>query len=118
MNPEELMQYCQAKAGVSEDFPFDNNTLVFRVGGKIFALVGLEKYQFINLKCEPERAVELREKHSGIRPGYHMSKVHWNSVDLDGNIPVKLLQELIDHSYDLVFSSLSKKAQRQIEEEQ
>ena len=116
MNPEELRIYCLAKPDVSEAFPFDNNTLVFKVGGKMFALVGLNKYEFINLKCDPERAVLLREEYEGVKPGYHMNKQHWNSVNLDGSVPIPLVKELIDHSYDLVFSSLSKKLQQEIRE--
>ena len=98
-------------SGVSEDFPFDESTLVFKVLGKMFALVGLNrKPTQVNLKCDPERAIELREEYDGvIIPGYHMSKKHWNTIIFDSRLPKKLIYELIDHSYDLVVNGLSKK---------
>jgi predicted DNA-binding protein (MmcQ/YjbR family) len=109
MDLEFLRNYCLSKNGVSEDFPFDETTLVFRVGGKIFALTDVENIPFsINLKCDPEKAVELRELHESIVPGWHMNKKHWNTVFPDKSLPLKLLKELIDHSYDLVFNSLKK----------
>jgi predicted DNA-binding protein (MmcQ/YjbR family) len=109
MNIESYREYCLAKKGVTEDFPFDNETLVFKVGGKMFALTGIEQFKSINLKCDPERAIELREEYSGILPGYHMSKKHWNTVMMDGSVPMKLIKQLIDDSYDLVVSSLPKR---------
>ncbi len=114
MNPEVLHSYCMDKPGVTQDMPFDSSTVAYRVGGKIYALTSYDVYDFINLKCDPERAVELRELHEGIRPGYHMSKKHWNSVYLDGAVNDRLIKELIDHSYELVFHSLSKKLQAEI----
>lgn len=110
MNIEEFRQYCLSKKGVTEEFPFDEHTLVFKVMGKIFALSGLERLPpQVNLKCDPERAIELREEYDGdIIAGYHMSKVHWNTLMLQ-NLPPKLILELTDHSYDLVVTKFTKK---------
>jgi predicted DNA-binding protein (MmcQ/YjbR family) len=103
MNVDDILTHCLAKTGVEESFPFGEETLVFKVKGKIFLLLGLtnEPLQF-NAKCDPERAVELREQYDCIIPGYHMNKQHWNSVIIDGTLTNKQLKELIDHSYDLV----------------
>ncbi len=107
MNLEEFRDYCLSKQYVSEEFPFGPETLVYKVKGKIFAITGLDDPGFkVNLKCEPIRAEELRETHSEIIPGFHMSKKHWNTVDFEGNLSKKLLKELIDHSYGLVVKSL------------
>lgn len=114
MTLEYFRDYCLAKPGVTEDTPFDKDTLAFRVGGKIFSLTSINEFQYINLKCEPERAAQLREEHPGIVPGYHMSKTHWNSVSTQGNVPDQLILELADHSYDLIFGSLPKKQQAEI----
>ncbi|CAM4227307.1 MmcQ/YjbR family DNA-binding protein [Zobellia nedashkovskayae] len=110
MNIELFRDYCITKKGVTEEFPFDEKTLVFKVMGKMFALCALERLPSqVNLKCDPERAVELREEFDGnIIPGYHMSKVHWNTLLLD-SLPPKLITELIDHSYNLVISKFTKK---------
>jgi predicted DNA-binding protein (MmcQ/YjbR family) len=118
MNIEEFRDYCLSKKGVSESFPFDEQTLVFKVMGKMFAISGLEHQPArANLKCDPERAVELREEYDGlIRPGWHMNKHHWNTVELEMNIPHELLLELIDHSYELIVSSLTKKLQAELKE--
>ncbi|MCL6267145.1 MmcQ/YjbR family DNA-binding protein [Flagellimonas myxillae] len=115
MNVEELRELCLSKKGVTEEFPFDESTLVFKVMGKMFALVALERLPpQCNLKCDPERALELRETHDGdIIPGYHMSKKHWNTIMLD-NLPPKLIMELVDHSYALVVSGLTKKLKAQL----
>ncbi|OIQ21729.1 MAG: MmcQ-like protein [Flavobacterium sp. MedPE-SWcel] len=119
MNIQQFYEYCLAKKGVTEHFPFDENTLVFKVGGKMFALsslVGWEKGEAaINLKCDPERALELRAEYEGVQPGYHMSKKHWNTVTVDSDVAQSLLLEFIDHSYELVFKSLTKKLQAEIE---
>jgi predicted DNA-binding protein (MmcQ/YjbR family) len=109
MNVEEFRDYCISKKGVTEEFPFDNKTLVFKVMNKIFALTDINSFTSINLKCKPDRAVELREKYFGITPGYHMNKNHWNTLKTDSDVEDELLLELIDHSYYLVASSLSKK---------
>lgn len=102
-------EYCIAKPGVTEDFPFDKETLVFKVGGKMFALCHVEQFASVNLKCDPELAIELREQYPGILPGYHMSKKHWNTVATDGSISRKLFFKLVDDSYALVIATLPKK---------
>lgn len=116
MNIEEFRACCLAKKGVSEEFPFDADTLVFKVMGKMFALAPLERLPpQANLKCDPERAIELRESYDGvIMPGYHMSKVHWNTLFLE-QLPGDLIRELINHSYLLVVSKLPKKQQSALE---
>lgn len=103
--------YCLSKPGTSEDTPFDETTLCFKVGGKIFALTDIDLFESVNLKCDPERAIELREMYNGITPGYHMNKKHWNTVIFDGSVSDKLVLELVDHSYELVLKSLPKKQQ-------
>lgn len=108
MNITFFREYCLTKPGTTEDTPFDENTLCFKVGGKIFAIIDIEFFESVNLKCDPERAVELREQFDGIIPGYHMNKKHWNTVSFDGSVPDKLILELVDHSYDLIFNSLPK----------
>ncbi|MGK0389111.1 MAG: putative DNA-binding protein (MmcQ/YjbR family) [Maribacter sp.] len=109
MNIEDFHHYCLSKKGVEETFPFDDVTLVFKVMGKIFALIGLNSEEFkVNLKCDPERSIELREEYEEILPGWHMSKKHWNTVIFEGTLDNKMLMELIDHSYDLVVSKLKK----------
>lgn len=105
MTLEAFRAHCLKKPGFSEDFPFGPEVLVFRVAGKIFALMDTDGFVSVNLKCEPERAIELRERYSGITPGYHMNKRHWNTVLTDGSVPAKLLLELADHSYELVRAS-------------
>lgn len=113
MNIEQFREYCLAKRGTSEDFPFDEVTLCLRVMGKIFAITGLDRERFaVNLKCDPEFATELREHHPEIQPGWHMSKKHWNTVDFEGALDHRLLCQLIDHSYDQVVKTL-KKAERE-----
>ena len=110
MTLEDLQAYCAKKNGVTWDTPFGPDVLVFRVAGKIFALVSLTSFETMNLKCDPERAMELRERHEGITPGYHMNKQHWNTVDVTGSVPHRLILELVDHSYDLVWASLPKRS--------
>jgi predicted DNA-binding protein (MmcQ/YjbR family) len=97
------------KPGTTESFPFDEHVLVFKVHDKIFALTHIEEFSSINLKCDPQRAIELREKYEGIEPGYHMNKKHWNTISMDGSISEQIILDLIDHSYDLVFGSLPAK---------
>ncbi len=109
MNIEELREYCLSKKGAQECFPFDEDTLVVKVGGKMFALIDLIGDLSINLKCDPEKALELRENYSAIVPGYHMNKRLWNTVYINGSLSNKLIKELINHSYELVYSSLPKK---------
>ena len=118
MNLETYYEYCLAKKGVTEHFPFDEDTLVFKVGGKMFALSSLLQWEkgapSMNLKCDPERAQELRAEYDAIQPGFHMSKIHWNTIAVNQDVNDALLKELIDHSYDLVFKSLTKKIQSEI----
>ena len=114
MNIEEFRDYCLAKKGVTEDFPFDEKTLVFKVMGKMFALTGIDKFDFINLKCDPERSIELREQYAGVKPGYHMNKQLWNSVYLEMDVKDKLVYDLIDHSYELIVDSLTKKLKSEL----
>lgn len=110
MNIEEFRNYCLSKKGVEESFPFDEVTLVFKVLGKVFAITGLKAEEFrVNLKCDPERAVELREEYEDIIPGWHMNKKHWNTVYFEKGLETNLLMELIDHSYDCVVKGLRKK---------
>jgi predicted DNA-binding protein (MmcQ/YjbR family) len=106
---------CLSKKGVKEEFPFDETTLVFKVMGKIFAITNVDQFASVNLKCDPERAVELREQYDAVEPGYHMNKKHWNTVVIDGSIPDRLLHEWVDHSYDLVASALTKKEKAALE---
>jgi predicted DNA-binding protein (MmcQ/YjbR family) len=109
MNYEEIREYCISKAGVTEGLPFNDTALVFKVAGKMFALLDLsEESRGISLKCDPELAIELREQHPEVTPAWHFNKVHWNGVALDGAISFKLLKEWIDHSYDIVVASLPK----------
>ena len=109
MNVEQFREYALSKKGTSEDFPFDEVTLCLRVMGKIFAITGLDSIPFsVNLKCDPEYAEELREKHPEIQPGWHMSKKHWNTVAFEGTLDGQTLRELVDHSYDMVVKTLKK----------
>jgi predicted DNA-binding protein (MmcQ/YjbR family) len=102
MNIVTLREYCISKKGATESFPFGEDTLVFKTSGKIFALVNLDGDLSLNLKCDPALALELREKHSSVMPGYHMNKKHWNTIILDGTVPDKEVFSWIDHSYDLI----------------
>ncbi len=108
MNIESFRDYCLEKKGVTEDFPFDETTLVMKVMGKMFALTDTEENFKINLKCEPEKAIQLREQYSCVIPGYHMNKKYWNTVIVDGTIPTTTLKSWIDDSYNLVVAKLTK----------
>lgn len=118
MNIQQYFEYCLSKKAVTEHFPFDEDTLVFKVGGKMFALASLSEWEkgnpAVNLKCDPEWGEELRANYDDIKPGYHMSKVHWNTVSINCDVSDKMVRELIDHSYELVFKSLTKKIQAEI----
>lgn len=115
MHIEAFREYCLSKKGVEETFPFDKVTLVFKVMGKMFALTGLDNEEFtVNLKCDPEWSLELREAYPEIRAGYHMSKKHWNTVAFDEGLEEKFLCELIDHSYDMVVKGLTKKLKEEL----
>lgn len=113
MDVEALRSYCLALPMASEDFPFDETTLVFRVKGKIFAMIDLEDTTWFVLKCDPDYAVELRESHPEITGAWHMNKKHWNQVNLYGLLSDELIQSLIRHSYDLVVKKLPKKTKQQ-----
>jgi predicted DNA-binding protein (MmcQ/YjbR family) len=109
MNFEDYREYCLGKPFVSEGFPFDKSTLVFKVDGKMFALADVDVFNSVNLKADPVSSIEMRERYSAVQPGYHMNKKHWNTVIVNGDLPEDLFFKLIDDSYDLVFLSLSKK---------
>ena len=119
MNIESFFEFCLSKKAVTEHFPFDKDTLVFKVGGKMFALSSLKDWESgqpsINLKCDPEKAELLRAEYEGIIPGYHMSKVHWNTVAVNRDVPDGFINQLITDSYNLVLESLTKKLQLEIE---
>jgi predicted DNA-binding protein (MmcQ/YjbR family) len=109
MNVESFISYCSSLEGITEEFPFGPQTLVYKVNGKIFAIAGLEEFSRISLKCDPELAIELRERYPGVIPGYHLNKKHWNTVLMDHSIPDKLIREWIYHSYELVKGKPAKK---------
>jgi predicted DNA-binding protein (MmcQ/YjbR family) len=114
MDIQEVRRYCLSKNQAQECMPFDDMTLVFKVAGKIFALLSLEIDHGLNLKCDPGRVDELRERYSSIKPGYHMNKNHWNTLQLDGTLSGELIREMIDHSYDLIVDSLPKKRRTEL----
>lgn len=113
MNIESLREYCLSKPGVEETLPFGPDTLVFKVNNKVFLLTGLDEAELrFNVKCDPDKAIELREAFSCVVPGYHMNKKHWNTVLVDGSVSSKQLKEWIDHSYELVSTPLQKKKKK------
>lgn len=114
MHIEELRDYCINKKGVTESFPFDKVTLVFKVMNKMYALTTLDRELSINVKCDPEKSIVLRQEYEAIQPGFHMNKKHWNTVSIDGSLPIPLIKELIDHSYNLVVKSLPKKVREEL----
>jgi predicted DNA-binding protein (MmcQ/YjbR family) len=120
MNLETYYEYCLSKKGVTEHFPFDQDTLVFKVGEKMFALSSLLQWEKgqpkVNLKCNPDYAQELRAQYDDVQPAFHMNKTHWNTVAINSEIPDKFIKELIDDSYNLVLKSLTKKNQTEIQE--
>ena len=115
MHIETIREYCLAKSEVTESMPFGDNTLVYKVMDKMFLLMNLEGELRINIKCDPEEAVRLRETHQAVLPGYHMNKKHWNTVVIDGTIPGELILKWIDKSYHLVVSGLPKSSQKSID---
>ena len=115
MNIEELRDYCITKKGATEGFPFDEETLVFKVQNKMFALTSLNGDLKVSLKCEPEKAIQLREHFPFVRPGYHMSKKHWNTIDIYKAKEDKLIRTWIDGSYNLVVASLTRKLRDELE---
>lgn len=120
MNLQQFHEFCLSKKGTTESFPFDDDALVFKIGNKMYALTSLKSWEndepTINLKCNPGRAMELRAENEDIIAGYHMSKVHWNTIKLNRGVADKVVVELINHSFDLVYKSLSKKLQTEISE--
>lgn len=117
MNIEDYRTYCLSKPGTTEETPFDENTLVFKVMGKMFALTDIMNFESVNLKCDPEVAIELREKYDGlVLPGYHMNKKHWNTVVMNAGLSDDLVKEWIDQSYDLVVSKMPQRQQKQLRE--
>ena len=112
MDLAEFSEYCLTKTGATEGTPFGPDVLVFKVGGKIFALASFDEVPpTVNLKCDPELALDLRDKYEQVRPGYHMNKKHWNTVEIESGIPTGELRRMIDHSYELVVKSLPKMAE-------
>lgn len=116
MDIESYRDYCLALPGVTEDFPFNETALVFKVMGKMFALTDVDKFESINLKCDPTRAIELREEYEEIKPGYHMNKKHWNTISVSGSLGDDLILELIKHSYDLVVEKLTTKEKARLKQ--
>ena len=114
MNIEELREYCLSFKGVTEDFPFDESTLVFKVAGKMFCLTDLVDDFSVNLKNEPAKIIELREKYNAVKPGYHMNKKHWNTVEIDGSVPDTKIKEWIKESYHLVVQKLPLKVKNEL----
>jgi predicted DNA-binding protein (MmcQ/YjbR family) len=114
MNIENYRNYCLSKKGVTEEFPFDDRALVFKVMGKMFTITDVETFVSFSVKCDPELAMQLREEHSGVLPGYHMNKKHWNTIMMDMSIPDNKAYEWIDHSYELVVSKLPRKLKEQL----
>jgi predicted DNA-binding protein (MmcQ/YjbR family) len=114
MNIETVRDYCISKPFVTEEFPFNETTLVFKVKDKMFALTSLEGDFSMNLKCDPENAIALREEYSAVQPGFHMNKKHWNTVAIDGTISQNLILQWVDESYGLVVATLPKKTQKEV----
>lgn len=119
MNIQQFYEFCLSKKGVTEHFPFNDDALVFKVGGKMFCLTSLKEWEkgspSLNLKCDPEKALELRAAYEAVKPGFHMSKIHWNTVKFNSDVSDKMMCELINHSYDLVIKSLPKKVQDELQ---
>ena len=114
MNIEEYRNYSLKLPGVTEGFPFDEKVLVFKVMGKMFLLTDIDTFASFNAKCEPEKCIELREQYSGIKPGYHMNKKHWNTISTDGSVPDGLMFEFIKNSYNLIVAGLTKKLKEEL----
>jgi len=113
MDLAQFREYCLSKLGATEGMPFGPDVLVFKVGGKMFALAALDEVPTtVNLKCDPDLALDLRDRYEQVRPGYHMNKKHWNTIEIEGSIPDTELRKMIDHSYDLVVESLPKSKAR------
>jgi predicted DNA-binding protein (MmcQ/YjbR family) len=117
VNIESYREYCLSKPGTTEGLPFDENTLVFKVKNKIFTICDLNKFDFVNLKCDPDLAIDLRERYACVQPGFHMNKQHWNSVYIDGSVSDAQIFEWVNHSYDLIAASLPKKLKEELKNE-
>ncbi|MBR9831080.1 MmcQ/YjbR family DNA-binding protein [bacterium] len=116
MNIEEFRAYCLSFKGATESMPFDDKVLVFKVMNKMFCLTNIEDFSSINVKCDPKHAIALREQYEAVQPGYHMSKVHWNTVHLDGSLPVAQILQWVQDSYDLIVAGLTKKLRAELAE--
>jgi predicted DNA-binding protein (MmcQ/YjbR family) len=116
MNIESFREFCLSLKGVTESTPFGDNTLVLKVMDKMFALADIDKFDGINVKCDPEKAIELREKYNCIKAGYHMNKTHWNTIEMTGELSDEEIKHWILHSYDLIVSKLSKKEKTKLDE--
>jgi predicted DNA-binding protein (MmcQ/YjbR family) len=114
MNIEEFREFCIGMKGVTEELPFDENTLVFKVMGKMFALTGMDNFVSVNVKCDPEKAIELREEYNAVKPGYHMNKKHWNTIEVNSDMSDQELRDWVLHSYDLVVEKLPKKTREEL----
>lgn len=114
MNIEEFREFCIGMKGVTEELPFDENTLVFKVMGKMFALTGMDNFVSVNVKCDPEKAIELREEYNAVKPGYHMNKKHWNTIEVNSDMADQELRDWVLHSYDLVVAKLPKKTREEL----
>jgi predicted DNA-binding protein (MmcQ/YjbR family) len=115
MDIESLRDYCLSKPAAEETLPFGPDTLVYKVGGKIFLISSLNSETFrFSVKCDPEKVIELRERYDCVQPGYHLNKKHWNTIIVDGTVSTSLLKEWIDHSYDLIVASLPAKTRDQV----
>jgi predicted DNA-binding protein (MmcQ/YjbR family) len=114
MNIEEFREFCIGMKGVTEELPFDENTLVFKVMGKMFALTGMDNFVSVNVKCDPEKAIELREEYNAVKPGYHMNKKHWNTIEVNSDMSDQELRDWVLHSYDLVVAKLPKKTREEL----
>lgn len=114
----DIIAYCLKKKGATKDYPFGSDPLVIKIAGKMFALIFENKgdYSYINLKCDPAIAANLREQHTNVRPGYHMNKKHWNTITMDGSLPESDVFAMIDHSYDMVFKNLPKSSREAVSE--
>jgi len=114
MNIESYRNHCLSKRGVTEEFPFDESALVFKVAGKMFSITNVDNFVSFNVKCDPEHAIELRECYAAVLPGYHMNKKHWNTILVDGTVPDDTLASWIDDSYDLVVDKLPKRLKEEL----
>ena len=119
MNIQQLYEFCLSKKAVTEHFPFDEDTLVFKVGGKMFCLTSLKEWEngtpALNLKGDPDKNEALRAEYEGVNPGFHMNKTYWNTVDFNNDVSDKMMVELINNSYNLIYKSLTKKIRDEIE---